>query len=229
MTAAPSLLQIVKALLSALALGLLGEFRRVPSAARVALLPILVVPFAVIASLSIAHVSQPLPPVVKPLALPSAEPSLGVAGYEVEDFARLLQTIFGLDSERALIFSDWILEASVRQQLPPEIIASLVYTESSFRKQVRSWAGAIGPAQVKPQFWRDFCGGVDLLDPEHNIYCGAQVLAHYKAQCGELECALRLYNVGPGNLRLPRYQQAGNRYLARIESSRVLFDEHTLL
>ncbi len=209
--------------------GLRATFRRVPTAARLASLPILFLPVAFLASVIIAAVTQPLHPVVKTLPLPANEPVHGDAAYNVDEFAATLERIFGLDAERALTFSDWILEASVRQQLPPEILASLVYTESSFRKRVVSWAGAIGPAQVKPQYWRDFCGGVDLVDPEHNIYCGAQVLAYYKHRCGDLECALRLYNVGPANLRRPSYQQASNRYLARIESTRVRFDEHTLL
>lgn len=229
MTAAPSLLELVRKLPVAMSGGLRAVVRRVPLAARLALLPILAVPFALAASVTIASVAQPVPPVVKALPLPASDPAPALGSYHVDEFAVLLERIFGLDSARALTFSDWILEASTRQQLPPEILASLVYTESSFRKRVVSWAGAIGPAQVMPQYWEDFCGGVDLLDPEHNIYCGAQVLAYYKSQCGDLECALRLYNVGPANLRRPSYQQASSRYLARIESTRVRFDEHTLL
>lgn len=229
MTLAPSPLLIIEALLLHLR-DVVGEaWANLSLPARMALLPVSAVPLAAVMALSVAQVAQPLPPVVKDLALPSQEVAPVVTPYDVEAFARRLETIFGLESNRALTFSDWILEASWRYQLEPEIIASLIYTESSFRKRVRSWAGAIGPAQVMPQIWRDFCGGFDLLDPEQNIYCGAQVLAFYKAECGDIDCALRLYNVGPGNLRHAQYQLAGQRYVSRIESSRVLFDDHSLL
>lgn len=229
MTVTPSTFQIIAAVLSALRGACAQRWRAVPTSARLALLPLAMVPLAALSALTVVQLSQPLPPVVKTLDLPAPAVAQQAAGHGVEDFAHLLEQVFGLDQERALLFSDWILEASARQQLPPELLASLIYTESSFRKRVRSWAGAIGPAQVMPHVWRDFCGGVDLLDPEYNIYCGAQVLAHYKQQCGDLDCALRLYNVGPGNLRLPRFQQAGQRYVTRIETNWGRFDHASLL
>lgn len=190
-------------------------------------LPLLVVPFAMSAQWVMTSLAQPPEQVVKPVAIPELE--LRRPFDAVEAFGVRLEQVFGLHQQRARLFADWILEASTRHDLEPEVLASLIYTESSFRKQVSSWAGAIGPAQVKPHYWRDFCGGMDLTDPEDNIYCGAQVLAHYRDQCGELECALRLYNVGPGNLRLPQYQKASSRYLVRIESHRSMFEEPTLL
>lgn len=232
MTVAPSPLLIIQALLASLRglRGLCGNaWARVSITARLALLPVSVVPLAVLVAFTVAQIAQPLPPVVKGLVLPSQEQAPVVRPYEVEAFAQRLEQVFGLEAERALTFSEWILEASWRHQLEPEVIASLIHTESSFRKRARSWAGAIGPAQVMPQIWRDFCGGFDLSDPEQNVYCGAKVLAFYRAECGDLDCALRLYNVGPGNLRLAHYQSAGQRYVTRIESSRLMFDEQTLL
>ena len=127
---------------------------------------------------------------------------------------------FGIHLGRADEFAGWILGAADRQQLAPELIASLVFTESSFRKQVRSPAGAIGPAQIKPRYWADFCGARDLRDPEQNIYCGAQVLAYLEERCGGLECALASYNVGFN----ARRRQAGLRYVSRIERHRSKFD-----
>jgi len=129
--------------------------------------------------------------------------------------------VFGIPLDRATEFAGWILEAADRQQLAPELIASLVFTESSFRKQVRSRAGAIGPAQVKPGYWADFCGARDLWDPEQNVYCGAQVLAHLKERCGNLECALASYNVGFN----ARQRQSGLRYVSRIEHHRSKLDQ----
>ena len=135
-------------------------------------------------------------------------------------FGQRVADALGIPLRRAVEFSGWILEAADRQQLAPELIASLVFTESSFRKQARSPAGAIGPAQIKPRYWADFCGVRDLRDPEQNIYCGAQVLAHLADRCGDLECALAAYNVGINALQ----RQAGLRYVSRIERHRSKFD-----
>ena len=135
-------------------------------------------------------------------------------------FARRVHEAFGIPLRRAHEFAGWILEAADRQRLAPELIASLVFTESSFRKQARSPAGAIGPAQIKPRYWARFCGVRDLRDPEQNIYCGAQVLVHLEERCGGLECALASYNVGFNAWQ----RQAGLRYVSRIERHRSKFD-----
>lgn len=181
--------------------------------------PAALVPVALGAAIVVSALAAASTPIEKPLALPERE-APPTWTQEVGVFAGRLESAFGIDGERARSFAAWILEASARQQLPPELIAGLIYTESSFRLRARSWAGAVGPAQVKPRFWRDFCGGSDLAEPEHNVYCGAQILAHYMQQCGEFDCALRLYNVGPGNMRKPHFQRAGNRYLAKVEGHR---------
>jgi len=162
--------------------------------------------------------------VERAFALPSVE-DRGTWGDEVEAFSLRLEEGFGLGSDKADAFAGWILEASTRQNVSPELLASLIYTESTFRTRARSWSGAIGPAQVKPRFWTRFCGGADLSDPEHNIYCGAQIVAHYAEQCGDFECAFRLYNVGPSNLRDPYYEERSDVYLAKIESGRARLAE----
>ncbi len=158
-------------------------------------------------------------PVTVQLPLPEAD-TRPTWGTELETFAQRLHSVFGVHPATAREFSGWILEASARQELPPTLVASLIYTESSFRKRARSWAGAIGPAQVKPGIWGGFCGGADLSDPETNVHCGARVLAHYLDLCGDFACAVRLYNVGPGNIRHPHYRRAGDRYHAKIDRHR---------
>ena len=86
-------------------------------------------------------------------------------------------------------------------------------TESSFRKDVVSHVGAIGPAQVRPDYWSGFCGSSDLLDPAENIYCGAQVLSHLLDRCGDdTGCALTAYNIGPYGDE----EQAGRRYVSKV-------------
>ena len=141
-----------------------------------------------------------------------------------ESFGARIAEGYGVEHDTAIEFAGWILEASTRQGLEPELLASLVMTESSFRKNARSSVGAVGPAQVQPSLWRDFCA-MDLLDPEENLYCGAQILAHYRERCAldagtpeEAEaCALRSYNVGYRNHDNAYFLPAANRYVAKID------------
>ena len=127
---------------------------------------------------------------------------------EVQTFSAHLSETFGSHSKS---LAAPILEASHRQQLPADLLAALVFVESSFRPNVVSQAGAVGPAQIRPIYWADHCG-VDLLEPAQNIHCGAMVLRHYLDQCrGDLRCALRRYNVGPRGVR-----EVGLRYAARV-------------
>ena len=142
--------------------------------------------------------------------------SLSRPSFEQEVFplANQISTAFGIDQEKAMEFGGWILEASDRQKLPTELLASLIFTESSFRKHVSSSVGAIGPAQVRPDLWSDFCGGADLYDPEQNIYCGAQILRHFYERCEDnFDCALSAYNVGLNGTN----KFAANRYLRKVD------------
>lgn len=143
--------------------------------------------------------------------------------HEVAKFGSRVSSAFGINGEVATEFADWILEASERQQITPELLASLVVTESSFRKNVRSHVGAIGPAQVRPEYWSSFCGGGDLTDPEENVYCGAQVLSYFIDRCeGDTVCALSAYNVGPYAKRekaAQRYVNKIDRYLSHLENA----------
>jgi len=155
------------------------------------------------------------------LAKPAAM-SRVVRQSEVIQFGSKVSRAFGIDHGVATEFSNWILEASERQLISPELLASLVVTESSFRKTARSNVGAVGPTQVRPDYWGNFCGAADLLDPEENVYCGAQVLSYLLERCnGDRACALGAYNVGPyvnreGAAR--RYVTKVDRYLASFET-----------
>ena len=58
----------------------------------------------------------------------------------------------------------------------------------------------------------------NLADPAENIYCGAQILAHYRDLCGSEQCALSAYNVGMKNQREDGYyQEHGMRYARSID------------
>lgn len=163
-----------------------------------------------------------------PFAVPAVVAMKSPWSDEVGAFAGRLQKAFGVRRAVATEFSGWILEASERQTLSPELLASVVFAESSFRKDVISEMGAIGPAQVKP-YWSLFCGSANLSDPAENIYCGAQILAHYRELCGTDECALSAYNVGMKNERSDQYYQQLGRVYARKIDEHVERIENTVL
>ena len=168
---------------------------------------------------------------IVPLSLPEASTSKPPLAHQRAAFAGKLQRGYGLSEKTAEEFAGWILEASVRQHLAPELLASLVMAESSFRKHVRSPMGATGPAQVRADLWHGFCGG-ELEDPQQNLYCGAQILAHYHEACAlrgaaddAESCALRSYNVGFGNRNNVYFLEAAARYTAKIDRYRSALAE----
>jgi soluble lytic murein transglycosylase-like protein len=142
-----------------------------------------------------------------------------------EDFAVRLQVAFGLRHRDAVEYADWILEASAQQDLDPYLLAGLVHAESAFRKTARSHTGALGPTQIKPEYWSKFCGHPNLYDPAQNIQCGARVLAHLRDVCGDVTCAIKAYNVGIASTR----GAAAQRYLRKIDRRRALLAEQTVL
>ena len=166
-----------------------------------------------------------------PLALPESSARQPLWTDRRAAFAARLQRGYGLDEKTAAEFSGWILEAGTRQRLAPELLASVVMAESNFRKDARSHLGAVGPAQVRVDLWRGFCDG-HLEDPEENLYCGAQILAHYHDLCArhsatedQQACALRSYNLGFGNRNNPDFLGAAARYLAKIDRFRTPLDQ----
>ena len=158
-------------------------------------------------------------------ALPAVEHTAVPWHSEVDAFGHKVSQAFGVRRSTATEFAGWILEASERQGLEPELLASLVLTESSFRKNVRSHVGAVGPAQVRPEYWSGFCGSSDLGDPAENIYCGAQVLSHLLDRCSDdTGCALTAYNIG----LYGDEEQAGRRYVSKIDRYRETLRKYPL-
>ena len=154
------------------------------------------------------------------LTLPQAT-SRATWAEERDAFAAHLAQAFQLKRSVVDEFAGWILEASTRQTLSPELLASLIMTESSFRKNVCSATGAVGPGQIHPDLWGAWCGA-NLADPEENVNCAARILAHYVEICARSEadseaCALRSYNVGYRNRNNRYFVAAANRYRNKIQ------------
>ena len=212
------MLEYFKTLMAIKADRLLSGIRSVPAAFRIILklqFLLVAVAFTMASAVSTIGVHQGYERIA--FALPAMEKGILPWQTEVDAFGHKVSRAFGVRSTTAREFAGWILEASERQGLEPELLASLVVTESSFRKDARSHIGAIGPTQIRPEFWSSFCGSSNLDDPEENIYCGAQVLAHLLERCGEdTTCALQAYNIGMHSNEV----QAGLRYVSKIDRYR---------
>ena len=88
-----------------------------------------------------------------------------------------------------------------------KLLASLVYQESKFKPDAKSWAGAIGLMQLLPETGRAH-GAEDLYDPEQNIRAGVDYIRwldkYWSRQITDKEerkkFVLASYNIGFGHI-----------------------------
>ncbi|MGH7481801.1 MAG: lytic transglycosylase domain-containing protein [Longimicrobiales bacterium] len=123
---------------------------------------------------------------------------------------------YGITEELA---SD-IYDIAVEEKIEPELAYGLVNTESTFRQQVTSWAGARGLTQVMPSTARWIMGrNVDLFDPQENLRTGFRYLRKLIDDYGgDIRKALLAYNRGPGTVNriLDRGGNPDNGYADKV-------------
>lgn len=86
--------------------------------------------------------------------------------------------------------------AAARAGINGRFLAALVWTESYFRQDVVSGAGAIGLTQLMPATAASL--GVDPHDPIENLSGGARYIREQLEAFRDLEVGLAAYNQGPG-------------------------------
>ena len=127
-------------------------------------------------------------------------------GYGYANRDELSETI--LEVTLPLRHEDIIRQQAAEKELPPELIAAVIYTESRFRDQ-ESHAGARGLMQITPgtaDFVEEDSGGStfetdDLSDPDINIRYGTYYLRYLLDKFdGNEEAALAAYNGGETNV-----------------------------
>ncbi len=122
-------------------------------------------------------------------------------------------------SKRTDSHLDSIIEkAAARYGVDPDLIRSVIKTESNFNSRATSPKGAMGLMQLMPGTARDL-GVKNAYDPEENIMGGTRYLKTLLNRYdGKVDVALAAYNWGMGNLeknprRLP---QETSNYIARV-------------
>ena len=126
-----------------------------------------------------------------------------------------------LDRLRYPLRYEAIVTAHARNyDLDPALLAAVIYTESRFRADARSSAGALGLMQLLPETGRAIAlrtGGdrfvvSDLLDPEINVRYGSWYLRELRRKYGSTRTALAAYHAGQGNVDRWREQGVGIQF-----------------
>ncbi len=97
--------------------------------------------------------------------------------------------------EAGVPWSGAIGDAAARNGVDPRLLSALVWTESGFRPDAVSEAGARGLAQLMPRTAEGL--GVNPDDPLQNLDGGARYLRSALDRFGSLDLALAAYNAGP--------------------------------
>ena len=146
---------------------------------------------------------------------------------EIQDLVGSLEvkisSHFPISQNEAKEFANWIVHSADKHGVDQVLLTSIVATESSFRKDAVSSKGAIGPAQIMPRYWEDFCAPLDLSVPRDNIECGARILSHLLEQCWDESCAIRSYNMGFPRVKAGKIFPSVERYKRTVEQFKEVF------
>ncbi|NWE53211.1 Membrane-bound lytic murein transglycosylase F precursor [Brevundimonas diminuta] len=107
-------------------------------------------------------------------------------------------------------FGDAVAAAAARHGLDPKLLHALVMTESAYRSNAVSPAGAAGLTQLMPATAREL-GVEDRFDPVENLRGGADYLARQLRRFQDVRLALAAFNAGPARVaslgRVPRIRE----------------------
>lgn len=123
--------------------------------------------------------------------------------------------------QKEVPFGGIIYDEARKNDLPPELVAAVVHTESKFVPTARSNRGAVGLMQLVPNTGR-WLGASNLNDPAQNIQAGAKYLRYLTDRfAGDQQKAIAAYNAGEGNVRrfngIPPFRETRN-YIQRVRS-----------
>jgi soluble lytic murein transglycosylase-like protein len=111
-----------------------------------------------------------------------------------------------------------IFREARRNDLPPELVAAMVHTESDFRPRLVSSKSAQGLMQIVPDTAR-ILGIRDPFDPEQNIAAGTKYFRYLLNRFDNETMALAAYNAGEGNVErfggIPPFAETRD-YIAKV-------------
>src|ERR1044072_813425 len=118
-------------------------------------------------------------------------------------------------------FGSIIYTEAKKNDLPPELVAAVVNTESNFKPTARPQRGAVGLMQLVPRTGR-WMGARNLADPAQNIMAGAKYLRYLSDRFGgDQQKVIAAYNAGEGNVRrfngVPPFRETRN-YVSKVRN-----------
>ena len=118
-------------------------------------------------------------------------------------------------------FGRLIYQEARKNDLPPELVAAVIDTESEFRPALISSKNAQGLMQIIPETGR-FMGAQNLMDPADNVRVGTRYLRYlHRRFRGNRQLILAAYNAGEGNIArfngIPPFRETAN-YLVRVDA-----------
>lgn len=152
-------------------------------------------------------------------SFPAVAPEVDVTSHttnrftsEQEHYAAYVSRVYGISHDRSSRIVNIVWSCAEENDVDPLLVLAVISTESSFRMNAVSSAGAVGLMQVMPNVHRelvqDIARGVGkhgyssrdaLRDPVVNIEAGIRVLKMYQEMSdGDLRETLLRYN---GSLR----------------------------
>lgn len=115
-------------------------------------------------------------------------------------------------------FGAIIYREARKNDLPPELVAAMVHTESDFRPGLVSHKSAQGLMQIIPSTAR-LLGVDDPFDPAKNIAAGTKYYRYLLNRFDDESVALAAYNAGEGNVArfggIPPFPETQN-YISRV-------------
>jgi soluble lytic murein transglycosylase-like protein len=115
-------------------------------------------------------------------------------------------------------YGDIIFREARRNDLPPELVAAMVHTESDFRRDLVSEKSAQGLMQIVPDTAR-LLGIRDPFDPQQNIAAGTKYFRYLLDRFDNESTALAAYNAGEGNVErfggIPPFAETRN-YIVKV-------------
>jgi len=128
----------------------------------------------------------------------------------------------GEDPQKVRLFpqlEEFIAPAASKYGVAPELVAAVIWAESSGDPNARSHRGARGLMQLMPETATEL-GVTTILDPRENVEGGTRYLRQMlDAHEGDVSLALAAYNAGPEAVRryrgIPPYRET-REYVGRV-------------